>query len=235
MGKMGLGYGSEFHLLRYLGYHRHDLNRAVEVQTGGQVLDWLDFAFDGRRRFPYLDIEWKGLNFLDDSKTSERSTWLKFWPQTGNVPNWDAIGILELESKTEYLLVEAKAHVSEIRSHCSASEQGGLPKIRETFSETIRAYDYISDPNKWLSPFYQYANRLAQLHFLLGHKVLARLIFIYFVGDQWLSKRDDGGDAIVCPQNEQDWQPDLRTMYGHLGLSGSSKLEQRVHSVFLHV
>lgn len=40
MGKMGNGYGSEFHLLRYLGYHRHDLNREVEKTTGGRVTTW---------------------------------------------------------------------------------------------------------------------------------------------------------------------------------------------------
>lgn len=50
MGNMGYGYGSEFHLLRYLGYHRHQLNRAVEEQTSrphlverddGDDPDWL--------------------------------------------------------------------------------------------------------------------------------------------------------------------------------------------------
>lgn len=48
MGKMGNGYGSEFHLLRYLGYHRQELNRAIEKETGGLVTEWLDFAF-GRK------------------------------------------------------------------------------------------------------------------------------------------------------------------------------------------
>jgi hypothetical protein len=44
VGKMANGYESEFHLLRYLGYHRHDLDRAVEQKTGGRVSDCLDFS-----------------------------------------------------------------------------------------------------------------------------------------------------------------------------------------------
>ena len=121
MGKMGNGYGSEFHLLRYLGYHRHDLNRAVEKETGGRVSEWLDFAFGGEER---LDREWKGVDFVD-SASDIKSAWMKFWPQTGNVPNWDAVGRLELNSGVEYLLVEAKAHVEELQSSCSASRTAG--------------------------------------------------------------------------------------------------------------
>ena len=30
MGKIGYTYGSEWHLLRYLGYHRNELNRQIE-------------------------------------------------------------------------------------------------------------------------------------------------------------------------------------------------------------
>src|SRR6266849_5874705 len=118
VGKMGNGYGSEFHLLRYLGYHRHALNRAVEKETGGRVSDWLDFAFGGEGK---LGKEWKGLDFVE-SGSDVKSAWMKFWPQTGNVPNRDAVGLLDLNSRVEYLLVEAKAHVEELQSSCSASK-----------------------------------------------------------------------------------------------------------------
>lgn len=80
MGKMGNGYGSEFHLLRYLGYPRHGLNRAVENKNGGRVSDWLDFPTGGEGK---LDMEWKGVDFVD-SASGVKSAWVKFWPQTGN-------------------------------------------------------------------------------------------------------------------------------------------------------
>lgn len=136
MGKMGYGYGSEFHLLRYLGYHRHQLNRAVEEQTSGHIVDGLDFAFgrDGE-----ADSEWKGVDFLD-SAPDVKSAWLEFWPQMGNVPNWDAVGRLESNSGIAYLLVEAKAHVEELQSSCKAKDankQGGLDKIKDALKTTI--------------------------------------------------------------------------------------------------
>lgn len=234
MGIIGHGYGSEFHLLRYLGYHRRDLNHAIEQQSGGRVLDWLDFSFDARRRFPHLDSEWKGLEFLDPN-VGVRSEWTTFWPQTGNVPNWDAVGLLQLGSHSEFILVEAKAHTSEIKSSCSAAENGGLPKIREALAETIKGNGFAADPEKWLSPYYQCANRLAHLHFLLGHNISTRLVFIYFIGENWPDTTPNNREPVSCPKNEQEWHPYLQAMYQHLGMTGASKLEQRIHRVFLPV
>jgi hypothetical protein len=234
MGKMGHGYGSEFHLLRYLGYHRRDLNRAIEQQTGGTVLDWLEFSFGTRREFPHLDAEWKGLEFLDPD-VQVRSAWAKFWPQTGNAPNWDAVGFMHFDSHVEHLLVEAKAHVSEIRSDCGAKPTGGRQRIKEALGETIKANGFSVEAEKWLSPYYQYANRLAHLHFLLQHNISSRLIFIYFLGDQWPDDSPDNRERVICPKTKADWEPHLREMYSHLGLKGASKLEPRVHSLFLDV
>lgn len=149
MGKMGFGYGSQFHLLRYLGYHRAKLNRAVEEKAGGRVLDWLDFSFDPKARFPNLDSERKGLDFLDPD-LPVTAVWKQFWPQIGNVPNWDAVGLLQSESQVQYLLVEAKAHAAELKSDCSARADGGLPKILEAFDSAIKAYGFNADPAQWL-------------------------------------------------------------------------------------
>jgi hypothetical protein len=231
MGKMGYGYGSEFHLLRYLGYHRHNLNRAVEKKTGGRVSDWLDFAFGGDGK---PDREWKGVDFVG-SASDVKSAWVKFWPQTGNVPNWDAVGLLESNSRVEYLLVEAKAHVEELQSSCSASKNGGLDMIRKALDATIKANGFAADVEDWLSPYYQYANRLAHLHFLLQHRVSARLVFIYFCGDNWGGKTLSNGKAPKCPEEAQQWDAYLKDMYDHLRMNGRSKLEERVHSLFLPV
>jgi hypothetical protein len=230
MAQMGIGYGSEFHLLRYLGYHRHELNRAVEGQTGGHVIDWLDFAF-GTQGKP--DGEWKGVDFLE-SASDVKSAWLNFWPQTGNVPNWDAVGRLELHSGIEYLLIEAKAHVEELQSTCGANERGGLDKIRKALETTIQASGFTADVKDWLSPYYQYANRLAHLHFLITHHVPARLVFIYFCGDNWADKRLNG-KSPECPRESNGWEAHLKKVHKHLHLSGHTQLEQRVHKLFLPV
>jgi hypothetical protein len=231
MGKMGCGYGSEFHLLRYLGYHRRDLNRAIEQETGGRVVDWLDFCFDSRRKFPDLDAELKGMEFLGPDVEDAKSAWGEFWPQTGNPPNWDAVGLLQSGSHSEFLLVEAKAHASEIHSDCGAHDEGGLGRIREALAQTIRDNGFKSNPEKWLAPYYQCANRLATLHFLLQHDVLSRLVFIYFTGDDPTLYRK----PVVCPKSEQEWQGHLEKMYDHLGMPGSSELKRRVHRLFLPI
>ena len=231
MGIMGHGYGSEFHLLRYLGYHRGDLNRAIGQQTGGRGLDWLDFDFDSHRKFPHLDAEWRGVDFLPPDFEGVKTAWAGFRPQTGNVPNWDAVGLLQADSHTEFILVEAKAHLEEVRSDCGAHEDGGLPKIRKAFAETIAAHGFKADPEKWLRPYYQCANRLATLHYLIQHNVLSRLVCVYFTGDDATRYKWH----VLCPQNEQEWNACLREMDKHLGMTGSSELQQRVHRVFLPV
>lgn len=234
MGKMGNGYGSEFHLLRYLGYHRNKLNGEVQNATGGRVIDWLDFRFGDEGT---LDCEWKGVDFVDPT-SRVKSAWLEFWPQSGNVPNWDAGGRLESNSATEYLLIEAKAHVEELQSSCTAKEaqkKGGLDKIKNALETTIKANDFAADMDRWLRPYYQYANRLAHLHFLIEHGIPARLVFIYFCGDNWGGKTLSNGKPPMCPKEAKGGAAPLQKMHSHLGLSGQSKLEERVHKVFLDV
>jgi hypothetical protein len=47
MGKMGYGYGSECHLLRWMGRHRKAFDVAVlsAIKREGSKIDWLDFNF----------------------------------------------------------------------------------------------------------------------------------------------------------------------------------------------
>jgi len=234
MARIGYGYGSEFHLLRYLGYHRNALNKAIKEKTGGRMRDWLDFEFGTEGRSDHLDSELKGVDFVD-ADPELKSAWIKFWPQTGNVPNWDAVGLLESNSGVEYLLAEAKAHVEEIQSSCGARKQGGLDVIRKAFDAAINANGLTVSVENWLKPYYQYANRLAHLHFLLQHDTPARLLFIYFCGDDWHGKTLSNGRAPNCPKSEQEWGPYLRVMHQHLGLTGGSELEKRVHHLFLPI
>jgi len=230
MGKMGYGYGSEFHLLRYLGYHRGKLNGEIEKATGRRVIEWLDFVFGGDEK---LDGEWKGVDFLG-SASRVKSAWLNFWPQSGNVPNWDAVGRLESNSEIEYLLVEAKAHVEELKSSCTAKDakqKGGLGKIKDALTATIKASDSAVEVDRWLRLYYQYAH----LHFLIEHGIPTRLVFIYFCGDDWRGKTLSNGRPPICPKDANGWAAALQKMHDHLGLKGSSKLEGRIHKVFLHV
>lgn len=52
----------------------------------------------------------------------------------------------------------------------------------------------------WLGTYYQHANRLAVLHFLVNQaEVPARLLNVYFVGDRFR-------DGTECPATEDHWR-----------------------------
>lgn len=227
MGRIGYGYGSEWHLLRYLGRHRHKLDRAILKAVGqGDGIEWLDFAFTGKGKQP--DAELKGLEFFTgpEYRTLKRE-WAKFWPQTGNPPNWDAVGWLIKRRNLELLLVEAKAHLKEIGSSCGAKVRGGRNQIKKALAET-KVYLGAAADADWLRGYYQLANRLATLYFLHKNDIPARLILIYFLGDKF----PRGGRE---PSRAKDWKKALDEQERHLGLPRRHPLKSRIHKVFLPV
>lgn len=183
MGKIGHGYGSEWHLLRYLGYHRSALEEEILSKIGGNRITWLDFKFSNRNEPLKRDQEWKGLDFLNKETQKEWKTW---WPQTGNVQNWDAVGEIHYGDSKEWLLVEAKAHTNEIKSSCMAKSQDSKNMIRSNLMETKKSFNAEDTPvENWLAPYYQFCNRLAVLHFLQkksNSRIPANLLMIYFYG-----------------------------------------------------
>lgn len=224
MAEIGNGYGSECHLLRYLGRHRRELDKQVLNTIGGQAVEWLDFPFDGSRT--WRDGERKGLDFLEPDSPAW-AAWRKAWPQRGNPPNWDAVGILTVNGAREWLLVEAKANLQEIKSSCQASDAGGRPLIVRTLTETKERLGVAADCD-WLDGYYQSANRIAVLGLLTEAGVGARLLNIYFTGDL--------GDAgRTCPSDANGWHAALGALKEHIGLPRGHALENRMHELFLAV
>jgi hypothetical protein len=220
MGKIGDGYGSEWQLRQYLELHPNSFNEAISVKTGATSLAWVPCpALDG----PRAPREWKGIDFIQSPET--KAAWSRFWPQSGNPPNWDALGQADVNGTPTWLLVEAKAHVGELKSDCKAVEAGGLGRIRETFDAVKQSLGVAADRD-WLRGYYQLCNRLAVLSFLQGQGVPARLVLIYFCGD----RRSDGA---VCPKDEREWAGALDVQDRHVGLPEDSPLSRRVHNVFL--
>lgn len=222
MAEIGHGYGSEWHLLRFLGRHREWFDRLVLSKVGGRHVDWLDFPY--RAESEWFDAEWKGVDFVERAEV--REAWRRYWPQTGNVQNWDAVGRLRTEGGTEFLLVEAKAHLAEARSDCGAKTEGGLATIERALQQTKEAFGAPSDVD-WLHGYYQYCNRLATLYFLTSNGIPARLLFVYFVGD----RPPDGRSGASA----EDWTEAFRTRQQKLGVNPSSQLASRVHDLLIEV
>lgn len=224
MGRIGHGYGSEWHLLRYLGRHRNLLDKAVRDVTGCGPLVWLDFGFDPNN--PWHDAEWKGLYFLLEDN-SLQSSWHDYWPQGRGIHNWDAVARADLGKGTEWILVEAKANLEELKSTCQAGKKESVQKITAAFNATKKALGVPADTD-WMTPYYQYCNRVAALHFLQSHGVDGRLLFIYFCGDKGDAKR-------TCPTDPDGWKGVLDEQAKHVGLPTSHYLDGKIHTLFLPV
>ena len=105
-----------------------------------------------------------------------------FWPQ--KQPLWDGIAI---DKNNTLFLFEAKAHSSEYRSSCRASEKS-KQKIIDSMRIIHREYYPQGDFTIWVNGCYQFANRLTFLH-MIGDKLLPQinkvtLVYVGFANDR---------------------------------------------------
>lgn len=230
--RLQLGYGSAWHLLRCLGWQRNRFTSHVAKSIGVTSIDWLDFPLGGKDVYPsgmpIRDSEWERINFASETLRDNYD-----WPRRGNQQTWDAVGYTT-DTNAELILVEAKGHPTEISfSGTTADENGGRPVIRERFRQTLLACGFTDEvaniqAENWLTGCYQYANRIATLHFFHTNNIPARLVFLYFCGDQHPSGK-------FCPQSASEWAESLNQVKQRLGLTGKSDLESRIHNVFVDV
>lgn len=231
--KIGYGYGSEWHLLRYLGYHRKLLNNQIKNKTDLEITKWLDFKFSGKNVSLEHDKEFEGLEFLNEKQHLEvKSKWREFWPSSGSQQNWDAVAKAMDSGNESYVLVEAKANLQECRSICHAkpiSENGGRDKILNTMKEVMNSFTKSMnvDTEKWLNKYYQYANRLAVLHFLNKNGINTNLLFVYFIGDK--------NPNNYCPESEEKWIKMNSDIHIHLDIDLGSPLMKKVKHLYLPV
>lgn len=229
MGQIGYGYGSEWHLLRYLGYHRERLDQQVICAVGCSSVSWKDFEFSSKYDPLKQDVEWKGIQFLPNGERQEQ--WKAFWPQSGNAQNWDAVGKAHFETGEEWLLVEAKAHIRELESKCGATHATSKEMIRQALLSTQAAMQ-VSSPflENWLNGYYQYCNRLAMLHFLRNickPSIPARLVLIYFYGEKHA--------GMNGPASIMEWETALKEVDECLGVVEPNPLSRFIHRIYLPV
>ena len=99
--------------------------------------------------------------------------------------------------------------------------------IKHSLSETKAALG-VHRFFPWYGTYYQYANRLAFLHFLRKINVSAHLVFLYFYGDPF-------PDGTPCPDSPDRWRELIRACHLTLGLSDGHTFRTWVHNVFLQV
>ncbi len=153
-----------------------------------------------------------------------------FWPAGG--PVWDAAGIVigRDDRGAGVVLIEAKAHITELLSprmqpSCYEVDE----QRRGALGEAKMAYGV--DPSvPWTLTYYQLANRPAFLYYLrIRRKHSAWLINVYFYGDSFPS----GGKDIVGPTDPLVWSDAVGEAKRALGLGVDHPLRDFVADVFL--
>ena len=83
-------------------------------------------------------------------------------------------------SSGKCLLVEVKAHLEKVAGSRFRAQGVSRKKIRQSLEQAKQAYGADAGA-RWETPFYQYANWLAHLYFLVfRNRVDASLVFLYF-------------------------------------------------------
>jgi hypothetical protein len=226
MGKMALGFGSEFHLLRWMGRHRNGFDNHIKNLLQVDNISWLDFEFDAGAMIP--DKELIGLSFLgrDSQFDNVISKWRDEWPQRGNSMNWDLVGYTENSNERTWIFIEAKAHLGELEQSSNASNES-LKKINKALTKAAENNGInMIDKNPWTKKYYQLANRIYILDLLKRCSIKAKLINIYFIGD--LNSR-----SRKSPQDKETWQSKIDEMKEYLNIKDNKSFE--VLDLFLDV
>jgi hypothetical protein len=233
MAEMGLGYGSEYQLLRYLGHHRNELNNNIRENTRlkGELF-WLDYPKDGYRLS--FDGEYKGLDFLKTELTHSRfkelqSKWNEYWSSNGNLPNWDGIILHKNGNNEEWIIVEAKAHLKELQS---ITKSDSNKNIQNAFAMTQKRFDICN--NNWFGRYYQLANRLAFVNFLLDSKINASLLYIYFLNGYEKPQLKDREKVTIKNKSVgkiEEWEKVIKEEYVELDIN--SNAEQYISKIFI--
>ena len=236
MGKLGYGYGSEFHLLRWMGRHRAEFDKRVCEALNVTDVKWFDFKFDRKREIP--DRELIGLEFIkhefvkkypfvkNDSRfEAAYKDYRKYWPQKGNQMNWDVVGI----TGETFILCEAKARIGEIeKKHKDDDTSDSAQKRIKAFEFAKREIGVCGSANDWFHNFYQMANRLYILALLKHRNIRAMLLNIYFCGDCVRGRH--------CPKDAEEWRSTIiNEEYEKLGIAGNPFVKERVKDLFLPV
>ncbi|WP_203289447.1 hypothetical protein [Metabacillus sp. cB07] len=178
--------GSKFLFQQLVNDKQASLNYAI-LSSSPSLMGFIKHKDSFQWKSPLKELAYKEfrneLLELEDSWTINKDLLKEYWPAMG--PQWDGIAIVEgKDGKKGLLLVEAKAHIKEMRSQIQAKGESRL-LIEKTINE-VKNYFHSSEPlDTWINQYYQLSNRLAFLY-ILNQKmeIPAWLVLTNFVDDQ---------------------------------------------------
>ena len=158
---------------------RNELNTII-----GEPLVWISTL--AGPKYTYDEYELKVTYVCDQMglSTDDAQSLFSFWPK--RQPQWDGLAF-DATGHTLYL-VEAKAHLAELDSKCSASNPESKALILNSMQTIHDRYFPKGNFDSWVNNYYQLGNRLTFLRILneksFGHINAVKLVLLNFVNDQ---------------------------------------------------
>ena len=202
-------HGSQRQIQLYVNKHAAMLSQSIKlanpsVQRDAKI-EWVS-PLQNKQYQEY----WDG-TFLDVLGLGAfRQQLADFWPKGG--PHWDALAKVEHARKFGAILVEAKAHPTEIYNDKGSDAS---PESRKSIEASLRrTCEWLKVPYGpiWIGRLYQSGNRFAHLYFLREVAgVDAWLVNVYFLDDR----------SFKATSRDQ-WTPALANVKTELGIASIS-------------
>lgn len=146
-----------------------------------------------------------------------------WWPPRG--PVWDGVALVP--GSRGVLLVEAKSHLSELKSS-GTTAQGDRLELIETSLRTLKRRLGVPLDTPWTKRYYQLANRLAYLWFMRERGIDAWMLSVYFTGDHF----EPAGNRVF-PKDAAGWKSAINDAYAALSLPSSHPLSEYTFTAFV--
>lgn len=187
-----------------------DMKIELERQVGIGTINWISpLAKDS-----YAEYKLNQKNIIDVLGIPK--TFYSFWPS--KQPQWDAIGMTE----NTIVLVEAKAHLKELKSSLSATSEESIRLICETMGKVFDESYINGDFEKWKKDYYQLGNRLTFLkimnEFVNKDGKQVKLVLLNIVND-----------PTYIPTSEEEWNNSYDDIF--MEMTGSSVIPKNVKVV----
>lgn len=220
MAQIGYGYGSEFHLMRFLGHHRNLLENSIRnvlKANSNDCFEWIDFDFAKSPKIISGDKEIQGIKFIKAKFGIDNNISFLDYPWERS-QSWDAVFKL---GSTVYF-VEAKAHIKELKSSgCKASNES---RILSFMKKSMINYPTVQVNDKWLGDYYQLANRLSTVCYLnnLISNIHFEVFYIFFENGYYGANSD-----------KNEFQEAIKEEKKTLGILGNKSIEELIHEMFI--
>ena len=176
------------------------INSELKLRLNDFLKDDINWLCPLKDKDNYSEYELRQEKIVKETKIT-KDKYKEIWPP--RQPQWDAIGISD-NRKTLYL-VEAKAHLKELKSNISAGEESKC-LITKTMKEIFDKKYSKGNFNKWLNGYYQLGNRITFLEELnkISHKtgLKVRLVLLNFVDDY-----------TYIPTSEEEWKEHYESVF----------------------